>query len=320
MQAPCSRNLHVEPIAYSGKTAKGGAVKSRPKDLPQVTTQKETLAFLEGLAHELSSGRVELPSFPDVVVRVRSALADDNYRMDQLARITSAEPALAARLLEIANSAAFHRGRKKVTELRSAILRLGNNMVRNVAMSFALSQMHHAHKFRAIAPRLAPLWRRSTVVAAIAYVLARDHTLVNRDEALLAGLLHNIGQLYIYSRVERYPRLFDSESTLEQIVKEWHPSIGRSIVESWEFPEELAEAIGNQRELERQHEGLADLSDVLIVALVLADMRDSEQMDMELDTMSALGRLVLNSEDLVDVMAASEEEIRALDQALGNAK
>src|ERR1700728_4463344 len=66
------------------------------------------LAFLHSLAAEVSGGTVNLPSFPDVVIRIRKALADPDAKLGQTVKIIGAEPRLAARLLQAANSAAFN--------------------------------------------------------------------------------------------------------------------------------------------------------------------------------------------------------------------
>src|SRR5690348_9055803 len=66
------------------------------------------LEFLRLLASELSGGTVDLPCFPDVVIRVRSALDNPNTQPEKIVTIIGAEPRLAARLIQTANSAAFN--------------------------------------------------------------------------------------------------------------------------------------------------------------------------------------------------------------------
>ena len=66
-------------------------------------------AFVAELAQEVSSGRVELPSFPDVAVRVRKVLADEHVSNEQIARVVGSEAGLAARVFTLANSAALNR-------------------------------------------------------------------------------------------------------------------------------------------------------------------------------------------------------------------
>jgi HD-like signal output (HDOD) protein len=132
----------------------------------------EAFAFVQDLAAELSGGKVELPSFPDVALRVRQVLADPEVVPERVVRVVSSEPALAAKLLQIANSAALNVSRKQVTELRSAVTRMGFNVVRSAAIAFALSQLQKASALKGLEKPLRELWARSAGVAAMSYVVA----------------------------------------------------------------------------------------------------------------------------------------------------
>src|SRR3569833_1244070 len=96
---------------------------------PKSAIDTEAFAFVQALASELSRGKVDLPSFPDIALRVRKVLADENVSQDQVSRVVGSEPALAARLMQIANSAALNFTGKAITDLRTAINRMGHNMV-----------------------------------------------------------------------------------------------------------------------------------------------------------------------------------------------
>jgi HD-like signal output (HDOD) protein len=121
--------------------------------------------FVRSLAGELSGGHVDLPSFPEVTVRVRRVLSDPKSSVDQVVRVVGSEPALAARLLRISNSASLNRSGRMVTDLRTAINRIGYNMVRSASISFAMSQIRKSGKLQGLEVRLTDLWEQSTLVA-----------------------------------------------------------------------------------------------------------------------------------------------------------
>src|SRR5471032_2154487 len=98
----------------------------------------DAFAFIEELADEVSSGKVDLPSFPEIAMRVRQVLSDEAVSPEKVVRVIGSEPALAARLLQIANSAALNMSGRAVTELRTAVARMGLNMVHSAAISFAM--------------------------------------------------------------------------------------------------------------------------------------------------------------------------------------
>src|SRR6202521_6159535 len=128
-----------------------------------VSTPQEraaALAFLQKLATEVSEGSIDLPCFPDVVIRISTALADPNTTSEHVVTIVGAEPRLTARILQTANSAAFNTSGKPLTDLRSAITRLGHQMVHGTAMSYAVQQMKAESSLRSIAQPLNELWTR----------------------------------------------------------------------------------------------------------------------------------------------------------------
>jgi len=280
---------------------------------------QDAFAFIRSLAGELSAGKVDLPSFPEIAVRVRRILSDPNSSVDQVVRVVGSEPALTARLLRIANSASLNRSGKPVNDLRTAINRIGHNMVRSASISFAMAQIRKSNKLAGLEDQLKQLWRESTAVAALSFVLARTCTRVNPDEALLVGMMHGIGKLYVLTRAVAHPELFTSGGMIEQIVGEWHASIGKAILENWEFPESMAQAVGEQEELARHEPAEADLSDVLAVAILMSRHSPSEpDVVRALDGLPSSARLGLSETRIVSVMRDSALEVRALGAALGD--
>jgi HD-like signal output (HDOD) protein len=275
--------------------------------------------FVRTLAAELSSGNVDLPSFPEIAVRVRRVLSDPKSSVDQVVRVVGSEPALAARLLRISNSASLNRTGRAVTDLRTAINRIGYNMVRSASISFAMAQIRKSNKLVGLEHHLNDLWQRSTLVAAFAFVLARNCTKVNADEAMLTGMMHGIGKLYVLTRAIDHPELFASEMTLTQIIGDWHASIGKAILENWNFSESMAQAVGEQSDFSRTEDGPPDLSDVVAVSILMAShLADIPGLNVALHGLAAAKRLGLDEEKTAAVMRESAAEVAALSQALGN--
>jgi HD-like signal output (HDOD) protein len=275
--------------------------------------------FVRTLAAELSGGNLDLPSFPEIAIRVRRVLSDPKTSVEQVVRVVGSEPALAARLLRIANSASLNRSGRAVTDLRTAINRIGYNMVRSASMSFSMAQIRKSNKLAGLEHHLNDLWQRSTVVAAFSYVLARNYTKVNPDEAMLTGMMHGIGKLYVLTRVIDHPELFASHTMLNQIISEWHTSIGKAILENWNFSESMAQAVGDQADFNRNEDGPPDLTDVVAVAIIMAaHVEDSSGLDAALSELGAVRRLGLDEAKTQAVMSESAAEVTALSQALGD--
>jgi HD-like signal output (HDOD) protein len=275
--------------------------------------------FVRTLAAELSGGNLDLPSFPEIAIRVRRVLSDPKSSVEQVVRVVGSEPALAARLLRISNSASLNRSGRAVTDLRTAINRIGYNMVRSASISFSMAQIRKSNKLAGLEHHLNDLWQRSTVVAAFAYVLARNYTKVNPDEAMLTGMMHGIGKLYVLTRVIDHPELFASHTMLNQIISEWHTSIGKAILENWNFSESMAQAVGDQADFSRNEDGPPDLTDVVAVAIIMAaHAADSSGLEAAWSDLGAVRRLGLDEAKTQAVMLESAAEVTALSQALGD--
>jgi len=275
-------------------------------------------AFVAELAQEVSNGRVELPSFPDVAVRVRKALGDEHVSNEQIARVVGSDAGLAARVFTLANSAALNRSAKAVLELKTAINRIGHNNVRTAAVSFAIAQLRRASELRHIAKELEQLWKEATLVAALCYTIASRARDVNPDESMLAGLLHNVGKIYILARANRHGDLFKDSAALGQVLRDWHANIGKAIVENWGFPQHIADAIGEHENIDRQVEQ-PDVTDVLSVAVMMSGFMGHEtDLELNMQGVKAFWRLGLDNEKCVHVMRECSEEIAALRSALGD--
>jgi HD-like signal output (HDOD) protein len=285
---------------------------------PADTVPATAFQFVSELAKEVSSGHVELPSFPDVAVRVRKVLGDDNVSTEQIARVLSSDPGLVARVLTLANSMALNPSGRNITEMKIAINRIGHNNVRTAAVSFAIAQLRRANELRQIAKELERLWQEATMVAALSYVVAARVKRINADEAMLTGLLHNVGKIYILARAQRHADLFKDPPVLAQVMRDWHANVGRAIVENWGFPEHLVDAVGEQEHIDRDV-AQPDVGDVLTVAVMMAGFVGHEaDLELNMQSVKAFWRLGLDNDKCVHVMRDCVEEISALRTALGS--
>ena len=286
---------------------------------PLQTSPNIAFEFVRSLAGELTAGKVDLPSFPEIAIRVRRILSDPKSTSDQVVRVVGSEPALAARLMRIANSASLNRSGRQVGDLRTAINRIGYNMVRSAAVSFAMAQIRNANKLKGLERYLKDIWECSTVVAAYSLVLARTYSKVNPDEAMLGGMMHGIGKLYVLTRAISHPELFADSEMLDGIINDWHASIGKAILENWDFSEEMAEAVGEQDNHGRDEPAAPDLRDVIAIAIVMAShASDSSGLEEAMRDLPAARRLSLDEEKTRVVMQQCAAEVTALSDALGS--
>ena len=304
-------NNHSAPTYQSGKKSVAPTGAAAGDD-----ARASAFQFLGGLAAELSGGTVDLPCFPDVVIRIRTALDDPDIKMEQTVTIVGSEPRLAAKLLQTANSVAFNTSGKPVTELRTAITRLGQKMVQSAAMAYAVQQMKNEESLRSVSGRLSELWNESIAVASIAQVVAR-RTKITPDEAFLAGLLHGIGRLYILVRAVGKSPQFGLDSEFLDLIAGWQASIGKSVLENWGFAQEMADAVGEQGEFDRRRKN-ADLTDVLLASIILGEaLRQPAPRTVDLESTTAFHTIGLRQDDCTTILTHAEYQLGSLRESLG---
>jgi len=307
-------------VAVPPKRAAPTPVPKPPVESTVATNADErasALAFLGNLASEVSKGTVNLPCFPDVVMRIRKALAAPDVGLTEIVKIVGTEPRLAARLLQAANSAAFNPAGKHLTDLRAAITRLGHRPVQSAAMSFAVNQLRLAPALRAISKPLNVLWEQSISVAAICQVVAR-RTRVSPEEAFLTGLLHGIGRLYIMVRSVGKSDALYRDPTFVDMIASWHPAIGKAVLENWGFDDHMSEAVGDQDDYDRSGKNESDLTDIIVVAVALARvLREPGPRSVDTDGIKSFARLHLTSQNCAEILKHAEHQLGSLHAALG---
>ncbi len=245
------------------------------------------------------------------------------------AKMVMNDPMLSARVVAIANSAAFNRG-NGVTNVKAAISRLGFRTLRSIIASLVVRQLAGASKDPVIRAKTNQLWEHTAQVAALAQVIARRITKVDPDTAMFAGLVHEIGGFYMLSRLEEYPCLLDideprpideisafTDTIIENSDSTADIIIGRIVLKILLLPAPVIDAVEalwyGQFAMPPE-----TLGDTLLLANELAsiysplDIRGnygSGQYRSEIDFM--VGEGTLNS-----ILEESEEEVRSLTAAL----
>ena len=227
---------------------------------------KSVQDFLVHVKNELESNRLVLPTLPDVALKVRDAVSKGDASAQELAEIIATDPAISARLIQVVNSP-LYRGTNEIKNIQMAVTRLGNKTIRTLITSLVMQQM-----FKPTSPLLEQyfrsIWEQGVNVSAISRALAAFVPHLNADEAMLAGLIHQIGKLPILALVENIPEFRDSPSRLEKLLEKAHPHVGKIIMDTWNFPQDLKLVASEYVNFQREHDGPADYVDLVQVAFL----------------------------------------------------
>ena len=274
--------------------------------------------FVKQLGQELTHQSFDLPPFPDNMMRVREALYDPDISLASVAHVIQSDPLLTTRLLRMANSAMLRRGPVEILDMKNALSRLGLAMVRNTVTAMAMDQTFAVEKNSPIYKFIEETRIHSFHVGALSYLLTKRYQpQLGLDEAMLAGLVHDIGKFYILTRSEDHPALFEDPQTLAGILHEWHPGVGRAIIETWGFPEVIAVAVDEHEWLERDASDDVGITDIVIVANQLAHLdNDDAEARQHLLQLQSSGKIGIGPDDLKALLEESGEEVGSISVAL----
>jgi HD-like signal output (HDOD) protein len=285
-------------------------------DYPKARAEAQD--FVAELEACVNGDEIELPSLPDVALKIRDALARDDADFERLAELAGSDPALAARLMKIANSALFTRGSVPPADIHTAIVRLGSRMVRNTAIAIAAQQVFIGYGSRSIHPDLTRTWRHSLHVAALCHLLLTvKRCEIPPDEGFLAGLLHEVGTLFILLRARDHAGLWADRNALRSVIDEWQARVGGRIMEAWEFPGAAVEAVRDHDCHPLACETPISLTDVVAVANYLSTQAEAgDEIDLLTEQLPDFGALRLDEDALRFTLETANAEVDSLIAAL----
>lgn len=252
---------------------------------------------MQDLSRRLGKGDLNLPPCPEIAIRIQGLLEADDVCAEELALITLRDPILTGRIISLANSAIFSRAAHPTSDIRTAIARVGFDMVKALAFEVALDKAFDLAGGSGLHGLNRAIRRHSRQVGVLGQLLARRHLPgVPEYEAMLAGLLHEVGKLYILARADAFPDLFGDPGTLAELLGDWHSALGHAILGAWGLPESVVSAVGEQDGVDGLPKGAATVATLLRAAIALNGLCDAgaEAADQPLAALPALRCLGLD--------------------------
>jgi HD-like signal output (HDOD) protein len=230
-----------------------------------LTSTSNTIA--DELSEAIERNDFVLPAMPAWTAKVLKMLDSIKVSAGKITPAVSTDPEFVAQLLKAANSALYSR-KPKVDNLNAAVDRVGYDMLRNLVISITMDKLSIVEE-PALKKHLTESLDHSREVAAICYVLAKSQKHLIRDQAMLAGLVHDIGRLPLLLYIEDKNLPVDDE-TIATIIRQCSALAGERLLKLWEFPPELVEIPMAQEDIHRKNAGArASYADVVTVANML---------------------------------------------------
>ena len=189
------------------------------------------------IASESTRGELHFPTNVNTSLQIQSALDDPDCHLDRAVKLVSAEPLLAARMVAIANSAAYNPGGREITNVNAAVARLGFRPLRSLVSAQIMRQFASMLTDPGLRIKAALLWEHCAQTAAIAHVLTRRITGEDPETAFFTGIVHDVGGFYLLSRASEFPGILDGGG------EDWREYgervIGRAVMKKLSVPESI---------------------------------------------------------------------------------
>ncbi len=230
------------------------------EDIPENLKDNE---FFNKFCHHFKQDKLIIPSLPDIALKLRAAVQKEIGVIDAV-KIINIDPVISSKLIQIVNSP-LYRTVNPISNCHDAVTRLGLTATRNLVTSISMKSLYKS-KNKAINKRIHTQWRQSIQVSSISHTLANLTHKTNPDEALLAGLIHNIGALPIIIFADSLKSTDYSEQDLNLTINTLQGLLGNIILEKWGFPDNLKEIPKNIDNWYYNEDDELNINDIVLIA------------------------------------------------------
>ena len=264
---------------------------------------------------DISTEKFSLPNLPEVAMRAMNLLREDEVDANQLEAIIQGDPVIAARLLKVANSALYG-GQAEIASVSQAIVRIGMDATAQMVTGFAMENLFVSDS-AAIKQRMRNLWVHSVYVAGISTILARKTSMFDSGQAMLAGLMHDIGVVAVLNYIDK--NNFDvSLEEIDNVIARLRAEIGSMILTKWNFSKVFIDVAEGAEDWHRDPQPEADLCDLILMAQMHSNIQnpitDEIPAMFELPAFKKLGLDEWSPETGLAMLNEAEQELNEIVQ------
>jgi len=286
----------------------------------EIDQDAEQSMFTIQLFKDLLAGDLNLPSLPDVAQRIQQAFADNLVTAETVGVIIQSDPVITAKMIMVANSALYG-GRAPIESLQQAVVRLGLENTRKLVMTYAVRELFNSETSE-MKSHMHAVWKHSQHVASLCRLLADSLDGFDVEQAQLAGLVHDIGEVAILQYAQQHDELRDNPEKLLEAVKSMRPQITGMLLEQWKFGPEFVTVGQGCEEWFRNPSDQPDLCDLVLIAqyhaMIGTPMQSSLPPIAALPAFAKLGMGNLAIEQILEFMKTSRDKIKSIEVHLGS--
>lgn len=268
--------------------------------------------FFASFAQAYRENKLQLPSLPDVAFKLKEAMHQD-IGVNEAVEIIQIDPPIVTKLIQVANSALYS-PTTPITNCHNAVTRLGLEATRTLVMGISLKQLFNCHD-KQLMKAMHNLWKNSLYVSSLSFVLAQETGIINPEDALLAGLICDIGIIPLLHFADQHPEQYPNIDDLENSMPYLRAPVGALMLHTLGFSEELSE-IPHQAENWLYDSGKQiTLADIVILAKLHSAFGTAKAKELPyINTIPAYNKLKngqLNPDFSLTILHKAQERIQA---------
>lgn len=185
---------------------------------------------------------LNFPTYFQSAVRLKNVLRDPNSNQQKIVATVATDPLMSAHVVQMANTAKYYQG-SEVSDLTTAVSRIGITVVKRLAVAVALKQLSSCKEVLEHQEFSRIIWLHSLETASAANVIAQEFDAINPYEAEFAGLVSNLGAFYLLYRAAMYPPIAEDREKVKSIVSRYYEEAGLRILKHLDMPVDVLHAV-----------------------------------------------------------------------------
>lgn len=273
--------------------------------------------LLHTFAEHYENEELEIPSLPDIAIKLRHAI-QSNIGISEAVKIIQLDPVISAKIIEIANCPLYVSNLPAKSCLE-AVNRIGLVAARNLVIGLSLNHIFKSNS-NTIKTLLDKIWKQSLYISALSSVLAKASKQVNPEEALLAGLICNIGTVPFLNFAANLPKDYYTPTDIQRAIPYINGPIGYKILTDWGFSEEFINIPVFCEDWYQNNSDTLTLTDIVVLSRLHSRIGRSDMANLpaitSIPAASKLQNFSLSPEHTLSILHEAKQQIQEAMQAL----
>jgi HD-like signal output (HDOD) protein len=275
----------------------------------------ETNRLTMHMYQDLIEDRITLPSLPEVAQKIQKVFRAADASAEKISQVLLTDPAMTGKLIRVANSA-LYRGVAPIDTIQAAVVRLGMDTTYKLVMTYAMNDLFVSHSDY-VSQRMHKLSEHSRKVAAISRVLAENSKKFDPEQAMLAGLVHDLGVIVILNYMDKHAQELPDKKLLDETIVTMRPQITGMLMQKWNFTEEIIQVAEQCEDWFRNPADEADLCDLVMIAQYHSMMGTAEMQSLPpISTLPATVKMHIGPTESIELIKQSRAKIAEIENLL----